>query len=75
MVSTVVARPGAVRIVLQLEVLVEVGGRLACHLLQSARSELVVRPPLCSFLLLPANIGPVSASSGKYALCELYNVI
>ena len=56
MVSTVVAGPGAVGIVLQLEVLVEVGGRLPSHLLQSARSELVVRPPLCSFLLLPANI-------------------
>ena len=63
MVSTVVTGPGAVRIVIQLEVLVEVGGRLPSHLLQSARSELVVRPPLCSFLLLPANQGPVSKSS------------
>ena len=42
------------------EVLVEVGGRLPSHLLQSARSDLVVRPPLCSFLLLPENIGRVS---------------
>ena len=56
MVSTVVAGPGAVWIALQLEVLVEVGGRLPSHLLESARSELIMRPPLCSFLLLPADI-------------------
>ena len=57
MVSAVVAGPGAVGTrALQLEVLLEVGGRLPSHLLESARSELVVRPPLCSFLLLPADI-------------------
>ena len=61
-VPTVCAGPRAVGIVLQLEVLVEVGGRLPSHLLQSARSELVARPPLCSFLLLPANIESVSES-------------
>ena len=69
MVSTVVAGPGAVRIVIQLEVLVEVGGRLPSHLLQSARSELVVRPPLCSFLLLPGNKGPVSARGSISTYC------
>ena len=61
-VPTVCAGPRAVGIVLQLEVLVEVGGRLPSHLLQSARSELVAGPPLCSFLLLPAIIDKVSAS-------------
>ena len=72
MVSTVVARPGAVRIVLQLEVLVEVGGRLACHLLQSARSELVVRPALCSLLLLPANIDIMmrSVATSEYSVLK-----
>ena len=60
MVSTVVAGPGAVRIALQLKVLVEVGGRLPCHLLESTRSELIMRPSLCSFLFLPADIDRVS---------------
>ena len=74
MVSTVVAGPGAIRIVLQLEVLVEVGGRLPSHLLQSARSELVVRPPLCSFLLLPENIGRVRAYSAYSAYSGVESV-
>ena len=55
-VPTVCAGPRPVRIVLQLEVLVEVGGRLPRHLLEGSRAELVARPSLCSFLLLPANI-------------------
>ena len=79
MVPTVCAGPRAVGIVLQLEVLVEVGGRLPSHLLQSARSELVARPPLCSFLLLPAIIDKVSASWAQQwnsgLKCELSNVI
>ena len=72
MISTVVAGPGAVVGVLQLEVLVEVGGRLAGHLLESARSELVVRPALCSLLLLPANIDIMmrSVATSEYSVLK-----